>query len=52
MYLCRTQGMSKIQSPTPRDVPPRAITKHIYLSAGSWTFFLGDVANFILDEEL
>jgi len=44
--------MSKIHSPTPRGVPPTAITKRVYLSAGSWPLCLGDVANFILDEVL
>jgi len=44
--------MSKIHSPTPRGVPPRAITNHVYLYSGFWPLCLGDVANFILDEEL
>jgi hypothetical protein len=54
MYLCRIQGMSKIHSSTPRGVPPppTAVNKHVYLRADSWPLCLGDVANFILDEEL
>jgi len=44
--------MSKIHSPTAWGVPPTAIIKHVYLSAGSWPLCRGDVAIFIFDEEL